>query len=53
MTLIRTFELAQDISPIYVTTDICNSFWRHKNTHTHISSKWIKYARVHDNCKKI
>jgi len=26
MTLIQTFEVAQDFSPIYVTTDICNSF---------------------------
>ena len=31
MTLIQTLELARYFSPIYVTTDICNSF---QDTHT-------------------
>jgi len=50
MTLIQTFELAQDFSPIYVITDICNSF-QDITTHKHISTEWIKC--VHDNCMTI
>jgi len=38
MILIQTFKLSRDFSPIYVTTDICNSF-QHKHTYTHISTK--------------
>jgi len=60
MTLIQTFELARDFSPIYVNLktiadvcrDICNSF-QYIKTHTHISTKWIKYACVHDNCMTV
>ena len=39
MILIQTLELAQDFSPIYVTTDICNSFQYIKNTHTSLPNE--------------
>ena len=34
MTLIQTFELIRDFSPINVTTDICNSFYRATRVHS-------------------
>ena len=34
MTLIQTFELIRDFSPIYVTTDICNVFFRATRMHS-------------------
>ena len=34
MTLIQTFELIRDFSPINITTDICNSFYRATRVHS-------------------